>query len=97
MTGLRLGLRPKARASDESLAKDIVAGVAAAKAGPGKNTITAMAVKPSDFCGLWPQAKPILELLAGVAIFIPGVGATAGAVLQGLVKVGDQVAAQMCK
>ncbi len=46
--------------SAESLAKDIVGGVAAAKAGPGKNTITAMALKPSDFCGLWPQAKPIL-------------------------------------
>jgi hypothetical protein len=75
----------------QSLAKEIVGGVATAKAGPGKATITAMAVKPSDFCGLWPQAKPILELLAGVAIFIPG------AVLQGLIKVGDQVASQMCK
>jgi hypothetical protein len=81
----------------QSLAKEIVGGVAAAKAGPGKTTITAMAVKPSDFCGLWPQAKPILELLAGVAIFIPGAGATAGAVLQGLIKVGDQVAGQMCQ
>jgi hypothetical protein len=71
--------------SAESLAKDIVGGVAAVNAGSGKATITAMAVKPRDFCGLWPQAKPILEMLAGVAIFILGAGATAGAVLQGLI------------
>lgn len=82
--------------SAQSLAKEIVGEVAAAKAGPGRATITAAAVTPSDFCTLWPQAKPVLEFLAGVVIFIPGAGATAGAVLQGLIKVGDQVAAQMC-
>lgn len=49
-----------------------------------------------DFCSIWPRAKPILELLAGIAILIPGVGATAGGVLKGLVKVGDGIAAETC-
>ena len=81
----------------ESVAKEIVGQVAAAqKSGPAAASIAVAAVKPSDFCTIWPKAKPVLELVAGVVIFIPGAGATAGAVLQGLIKVGDQVATQMC-
>lgn len=49
-----------------------------------------------DFCSIWPKAKPILELLAGIAILIPGVGATAGAVLKGLIVVGDKIAQEIC-
>jgi hypothetical protein len=61
------------------------AGAAAAPPGVG------------DFCTIWPKAKPVLELVAGVVIFIPGAGTTAGAVLQGLLKVGDQISAEACK
>lgn len=50
----------------------------------------------AEFCRIWPRAKPILEFLAGVVVFIPGAGAVAGGVLTGLIKVGDQVAAQLC-
>ncbi|TSE13542.1 hypothetical protein C1D09_003445 [Mesorhizobium intechi] len=49
-----------------------------------------------DFCSIWPKAKPILELLSGIAILIPGVGATAGAVLKGLIVVGDKIAEEIC-
>lgn len=49
-----------------------------------------------DFCSIWPRAKPILELLAGLAILIPGAGATAGAVLKGLLRIGDKIAEETC-
>jgi len=51
----------------------------------------------SQFCALWPKARPGLSLLAGIAIFIPGAGAAAGGALQGLIKVGDAVSAEVCK
>jgi hypothetical protein len=81
----------------EGIAKEIVGQVAAAqKSGPAGASIAVAAVKPSDFCTIWPKAKPVLDLLAGIVVFIPGAGTTAAAVLQGLIKVGDQVASQMC-
>ncbi|KPH10231.1 hypothetical protein CO657_03580 [Rhizobium acidisoli] len=49
-----------------------------------------------NFCTIWPRAKPILDFLAGLALLIPGLGATAGAVLRGLIKVGDQIAQETC-
>jgi hypothetical protein len=52
---------------------------------------------PSDFCKLWPQAKPILELLVGIAIIIPGLGSVAGGILKGLIVVGDKLAQEVCK
>jgi hypothetical protein len=52
---------------------------------------------PADFCKLWPQAKPILELLSGIVILIPGLGTVAGGVLKGLVVIGDKLAAEVCK
>jgi hypothetical protein len=52
---------------------------------------------PQDFCKLWPQAKPILELLSGIAILIPGLGAVAGGVLKGLIVVGDKLAEETCR
>jgi len=82
----------------QALSKDIVSEVAAVKkASPNAVPAALAAAKPSDFCGIWPKAKPVLEFLAGIVVFIPGAGATAGAVLTGLIKVGDQVAAQICK
>lgn len=88
----------------KQLAQDIAANVravaAAQTAGVGTMTVTASATAAAgsgDFCSIWPKAKPVLELVAGVVIFIPGAGTTAGAVLQGLLKVGDQISAEVCK
>lgn len=50
----------------------------------------------ANFCTIWPEAKPILQLLAGIVIFIPGVGAAAGPVLTALIAVGDSVFQQTC-
>jgi hypothetical protein len=50
-----------------------------------------------DFCSLWPTAKPILQAIAGIVGFIPGVGAGAGPVLNALITVGDQVYGATCK
>jgi hypothetical protein len=49
-----------------------------------------------DFCAIWPKVKPILETIAGIAAFIPGIGSTAGAVLKGLLQIGDKIAAETC-
>lgn len=68
-----------------------VTGVPAAAA-----AATAAAIAPGDFCNLWKQAKPILEVVSGVVILIPGLGAIAGGVLKGLIKIGDQIAAEVC-
>jgi len=51
----------------------------------------------ADFCTVWPTAKPILQAVAGVIGFIPGVGAGAGPVLNALITVGDQVYGATCK
>ena len=50
-----------------------------------------------EFCQVWATARPILEFLAGIIGFIPGISATAGAVRTALIKVGDQVSAELCK
>jgi hypothetical protein len=82
----------------KSLATDIVAEVAATqKVSASKGAAPLTAVGPNDFCNIWPKAKPVLELVSGVIGFIPGAGSTAGAVLLGLIKVGDQIAGQLCK
>ncbi len=52
---------------------------------------------PADFCKIWPQAKPILELLSSVVLLIPGLGAVAAGVLRGLIGIGDKIAADICK
>ena len=51
----------------------------------------------NEFCGLWPKAKPLLEIAATVLVFIPGAGVIAGPVLTGLIKIGDQIYAETCK
>jgi len=49
-----------------------------------------------DFCSIWVTAKPILSAVGGIIMFIPGMGTTAGVVLQELIKVGDQIYSQTC-
>lgn len=51
----------------------------------------------ASFCDLWPKAKPILEVVAGLVILFPALGATAGAILKGLIGVGDKIAEETCK
>lgn len=51
----------------------------------------------NDFCGIWPKAKPLLEVAATVLVFIPGAGTVAGPVLNGLIKIGDQIYSETCK
>lgn len=57
----------------------------------------AMGVSGKDFCTLWPQAKPILDLLSGIVVLIPGLGTVAAGVLRGLIAVGDKIATEVCK
>ena len=56
---------------------------------------TEAAAAPTNFCAIWKSARPILEFLSGIAMLIPGLGKTAGVVLAGLLKVGDQIAKDM--
>lgn len=51
---------------------------------------------PVDFCSIWPTAKPILQTLAGLVVFIPGVGPGAGAALTALVAAGTAVYEKTC-
>lgn len=76
------------------LAAEIMSEVHAANLPGGE---ASKAPSPSDFCDLWPKAKPILGFIAGIAALIPGLGQQAGAILNGLIKVGDQIAASVCK
>jgi hypothetical protein len=78
------------------MAATIMGEVASVRTARPDAAILAAGAGTPDFCNIWPKAKPILELLAGIAIFIPGAGATAGAVLQGLIKIGDQMSSQLC-
>lgn len=57
---------------------------------------TAAAAGTLDFCSVWPQAKPVLQLLSGIVILIPGAGAAAGPILTGLIAVGDSIFKQTC-
>jgi hypothetical protein len=50
-----------------------------------------------DFCSVWPTAKPILQAVAGVIGFIPGIGTGAGPALNALISVGDQIFNATCK
>jgi hypothetical protein len=79
-----------------SLAAEIVAEVVQRRGPPSEEGMT-RAPGPQEFCNIWPQAKPVLGLVVGIVSFIPGAGANAAAVLQGLIKIGDQLAAQICK
>ena len=80
--------------SAQEAAKLIAAEVS--DSAPSAAAASAAAIKPGDFCTLWPKAKPILEVVSGLVILIPGLGAVAAGVLKGLLKVGDQIAADVC-
>jgi hypothetical protein len=79
-------------AIDERTAADQITATVLAMRGPA-----GAEAMPQDFCTIWPQAKPILDFLAGIAAFIPGLGQVAGRVLKGLITVGDQISQQVCK
>jgi hypothetical protein len=78
----------------KQLASDIAANVHRATAAAPQGGQPASSA--AEFCSIWPKAKPVLELIAGVINFVPGAGTTAGAVLQGLVKIGDQISGEVC-
>jgi hypothetical protein len=49
-----------------------------------------------DFCSIWPTAKPVLQAIVAIIGFIPGLGTGAGAALNALIAVGDQVYNATC-
>jgi hypothetical protein len=63
------------------------------------NTVPADGRKgiPEDFCKLWPKAKPVLSAVAMIVLLFPGLGQTAAGILNGLIAVGDKIAADTCK
>lgn len=80
---------------DAKMLADLV--VKEVQAQEAKDPTIAKSLSPPDFCTIWPKAKPVLEFISGVAIVIPGVGAKAGAVLAGLIKIADELANSLCK
>lgn len=60
------------------------------------NSSSGGAAPGTNFCTIWPEAKPILQLISGIVSFIPGVGAGAGPILMALIAVGDSVFQQTC-
>jgi hypothetical protein len=78
------------------LARDIAAAVQEARSAGGRSPMAIALPAGEDFCSIWPKAKPVLELISGVVVLIPGAGTTAGAVLQALIKVGDQISSEVC-
>lgn len=87
--------------SAQAGAKIITDAVAAAAASSGQEetaaSVMATATVGNEFCGIWPKAKPLLELASTVLTLIPGAGTIAGPVLAGLIKIGDQIYAETCR
>jgi hypothetical protein len=52
---------------------------------------------PLDFCQIWPTAKPLLQMIAGVAPFIPGVGTAAAGTITALTAVGEAFFDKECR
>ncbi len=65
-------------------------------AAPAQGLESAALAAP-EFCAIWAQAKPILLALASFIVIIPGFGASAAAVLRGLVAVADEIAKHTCR
>lgn len=78
-------------------AKIITDEVSAAAAAAPDGAAMMAAAGGSDFCSIWKAAKPVLAKVAAFIGLIPGLGATAGAVLGGLIKVGDMIYAAQCR
>jgi len=53
----------------------------------------ALAVSPGAFCDIWKTAKPALNAAATILAFI---APRIAGVLRGLIKIGDQLAAELC-
>lgn len=77
-------------------ARIITEEVSAAAAAAPEGFAMSAAASASDFCSIWKAARPILEAVSGFIGFIPGLGATAAAVLRGLIKVGDMIYEAQC-
>lgn len=80
--------------SSNAIASTILESVA--ETAPEAAHVAAGGSSTAQFCKVWAQAKPVLQLVAGVALIIPGLGPTVGGVLTGLIKVIDQVSADIC-
>ncbi|WP_296581316.1 hypothetical protein [Xanthobacter sp.] len=79
-----------AQAGAKIITEQVAAAASAEQAGLQKGV-------GNDFCTIWPKAKPLLEVAATVLVFIPGAGTIAGPVLNGLIKIGDQIFAETCR
>lgn len=82
-------------------AREIMASVRAVQATQPASAAAAAAVIPTvntnDFCTVWPQARPILQMFVSIVAFIPGLGSVAAGVLQGLLRIGDMLSAELCQ
>lgn len=83
-------------AFDTATAARIITEEVSAAATAAPEGVAMAAASASDFCSIWKAARPILEAVSGFIGFIPGLGATAGAVLRGLIKVGDMIYEAQC-
>ncbi|MGU3493305.1 hypothetical protein ACLBXM_04610 [Xanthobacteraceae bacterium A53D] len=52
------------------------------------------AVGFDEFGAIWVKAKPLLNMAATLLPLLPGAGTIAGPVLNGLIKIGDQIAVE---
>lgn len=52
------------------------------------------ALPQQNFCTIWPQAKPVLQLIGGLLQWVYPVGVP---ILNGLIAVGDQLYAAGCQ
>jgi hypothetical protein len=50
----------------------------------------------TQFCSIWPQADPIIKLVAKYVAYIPGVGSAASGILTGLDEAGNALAGIVC-
>jgi hypothetical protein len=54
------------------------------------------AALPVEFCKIWPNAKPLLDALSGIAVLVPGYGSAAAASLRALIAVGEAIRKEAC-
>ena len=76
----------------EAAAKEIMASASAAASQPLTAAAAPAAAIPGDFCKLWAAAKPVIQTAAAILAFI---NPAAAGTLQGLIKIGDQIAQGM--
>jgi hypothetical protein len=49
-----------------------------------------------DFCGAWPKAQSLLNMVPGMISWIPNYGSVAALVLRGLMVIGQEIYDQGC-